>query len=127
MSLFVILKISVVKDKNILKFSDIQNIVLNMLKESNNWGSFHKHNCPSEICLLCYAILLWFNLANLIFEKYTKPEPVQCPDDEEEMIHATQRNSRPSFFVSECTEINTLKHPNRTNTKVHVKSTAKQR
>ena len=93
-------KIKLVEDFSVFQFSDIQSIVLCMLKESQHWGSFHNHNRPSEICLLCYAIVLWFNLANLIFEKYTTPELMQCPDDEEELMHATQRASRPSFFVS---------------------------
>lgn len=94
------------------QFLDIQGIVLCMLKESHNWGSYHKHNCPSEICLLCYAIVLWFNLANLIFEEYTIAL-MQFPDDEEEPVQTlprpsrTARPSRTSFFVSKIMCIET--------------------
>jgi len=108
MILFILLKINVVGDFSVLKFSDIHDIVLSMLKESNYWGSYHKHNCPSEICLLCHAIMLWFYLANLIFEKYTNPEPMQCLDDDEEAMQTVPRTSRPSFFVSQCILRNTL-------------------
>ena len=74
-----------------------------MLKESSSWGSLHNHDRPSEICLLCHAIMLWFNLANLIFEKYTIQEAViHSIDDEEESVAMTHRPSRQSFFVSIC-------------------------
>ena len=102
---FVILKIKLVEDFSTLQFSDIQGIVLTMLKDSQNWGSFHNHNCPSEICLLCYAIVLWFNLANLTFEKYTPPAPILSVYGEDEQLQPTQRPSRASYFVSENIKI----------------------
>lgn len=82
------------------QFSDIQYIVLCMLKESCNWGTFHNHNSPSEICLLCHTIVLWFNLANLIFEKHAPPLPMHSQDDEDELLPPVHKTSRPSFFVS---------------------------
>lgn len=99
--IFTMLKIKLVKDFSILQFPDVQDVVWNMLKDSHNWGSYHNHNCPSEICLLCYAIVLWFNLANLIFDKYTPSVSMQCGGDEEAQgqPQAAHRPSRASYIV----------------------------
>ena len=55
-----------------LEYGVLKKIIFRML--TRNWGTTHTydHRDTSNMCLLCRAVALWFNLVSKLIEKYTE-------------------------------------------------------